>query len=50
MIALAEIAGPIACIGLAVLLLARTRRNRIAGLCYAGVGAVLLAARESGPQ
>ena len=44
MIGLAEIAGPIACIGLAVLLLARTRRNRIAGLCYAGVGTVLLAA------
>ena len=43
MIGLAEIAGPIACIGLAVLLLARTRRNRIAGLCYAGVGSVLLA-------
>ena len=43
MIGLAEIAGPIACIGLAVLLLARTRRNRIAGLCYAGVGVVLLA-------
>lgn len=42
MIGLAEIAGPIACIGLAVLLLARTRRNRIAGLCYAGVGTVLL--------
>jgi O-antigen ligase len=42
-IGLAEIAGPIACIGLAVLLLARTRRNRIAGLCYAGAGAVLLA-------
>jgi O-antigen ligase len=41
-IGLAEIAGPIACIGLAVLLLARTRRNRIAGLCYAGVGTVLL--------
>jgi O-antigen ligase len=43
-IGLAEIAGPIACIGLAVLLLARTRRNRIAGLCYAAVGTVLLAA------
>jgi O-antigen ligase len=42
-IGLAEIAGPIACVGLAVLLLGRTRRNRIAGLCYAGVGAVLLA-------
>jgi len=43
-IGLAEIAGPIACIGLAILLLARTRRNRIAGLCYAGIGTVLLAA------
>jgi putative inorganic carbon (HCO3(-)) transporter len=41
---LAEIAGPIACIGLAVLLVARTRRNRIAGLAYAGVGTVLLIA------
>jgi O-antigen ligase len=44
MIGLAEIAGPIACIGLAILLLARTRRNRIAGLCYAGVGTALLGA------
>ena len=44
MIGLAELGGPIACIGLAVLLLARTRVNRIAGLCYAGVGSVLLAA------
>jgi O-antigen ligase len=44
MIGLAEIGGPIACLGLAVLLLARTRRNRIAGLSYAGVGTVLLAA------
>jgi O-antigen ligase len=43
-IGLAEIAGPIACIGLAVLLLARTRRNRIAGLGYAGVGTILLVA------
>ncbi|HEX5174586.1 MAG TPA: O-antigen ligase family protein [Gaiellaceae bacterium] len=41
---MAELGGPIACIGLAVLLLARTRRNRIAGLGYAGVGTVLLAA------
>ena len=41
---MAELGAPIACIGLAVLLLARTRRSRIAGLCYAGVGAVLLAA------
>lgn len=44
MIGLAELGGPIACIGLAILLLARTRRNRIAGLCYAGVGTALLAA------
>lgn len=44
---LAEIAAPIACLGLAVLLLARTRKNRIAGLCYAGVGTVLLIASLS---
>ena len=44
MIGLSELGGPIACIGLAVVLLARTRRNRIAGLGYAGVGVVLLAA------
>jgi O-antigen ligase len=43
-IGLAELGGPIACLGLAVLLLARTRVSRIAGLCYAGVGSVLLAA------
>jgi putative inorganic carbon (HCO3(-)) transporter len=42
-IGLSEIGAPIACIGLAVLLVARTRRNRIAGLCYAGVGSVVLA-------
>jgi O-antigen ligase len=46
-IGLAEIAGPIACIGLAVLLVARTRRNRIAGLGYAGVGTILLVASFS---
>jgi putative inorganic carbon (HCO3(-)) transporter len=46
-IGLSEIAGPIACIGLAVVLLARTRRSRIAGLCYAGVGTVLLVASFS---
>ena len=44
MIGLAEIGAPIACIGLAVLLVARRRPNRIAGLCYAGVGTILLAA------
>jgi O-antigen ligase len=47
MIGLAEIAGPIACLGLAVLLVARTRRNRIAGLCYAGTGTILLIASFS---
>ena len=47
MIGLSELGGPIACIGLAVLLLARTRVNRIAGLGYVGVGAVLLAASLS---
>jgi O-antigen ligase len=46
-IGLAEIAGPIACLGLAILLVSRTRRNRIAGLCYAGVGTVLLVASFS---
>jgi O-antigen ligase len=43
-IGLAEIAAPIACLGLAVMLVARTRRNRIAGLGYALVGTVLLIA------
>jgi O-antigen ligase len=43
-IGLSELGAPIACIGLAVLLLARTRRNRIAGLGYAAVGAILLCA------
>jgi O-antigen ligase len=49
-IGLSEIGAPIACIGLAVLLLARTRRNRIGGLCYAGVGAILLIASLSPPS
>lgn len=44
MIGLARIAAPIACLGLAVLLVSRTRRNRIAGLGYAGVGTALLIA------
>jgi putative inorganic carbon (hco3(-)) transporter len=43
-IGLARLAGPIACLGLAVLLMARTRRSRIAGLGYAAVGTALLAA------
>jgi O-antigen ligase len=53
MTGLAELGGPIAGFGLAVLLLARTRRSRIAGLCYAGVGTVLLAislAPSSAPE
>jgi O-antigen ligase len=42
MIGLARLAAPIACGGLLIFLLARTRTNRIAGLCYAGVGVALL--------
>jgi putative inorganic carbon (HCO3(-)) transporter len=43
-IGLARLAAPIACLGLAILLVSRTRRNRIAGLGYAGVGTALLIA------
>lgn len=39
---LARIGGPVACIGLAVLLTARGRGNRIAGLAYAAVGTLLI--------
>ena len=42
MIDLARIAGPIACLGLAVLIVSRERRNRIAGLGYAAFGGLLL--------
>jgi putative inorganic carbon (hco3(-)) transporter len=49
-IGLARIAGPIACIGLALLLTARTRQSRIAGLVYAGIGAVLLVASLKVPK
>ncbi|HUJ56073.1 MAG TPA: O-antigen ligase family protein [Gaiellaceae bacterium] len=41
---LARLAGPIACAGLAVLLVSRTRRNRIAGFGYCAVGTALLVA------
>ena len=41
---LAILASPIACLGLAVLLMARSRANRIGGLGYAAVGTVLLVA------
>ena len=39
---LARIGGPVACIGLAVLLTARGRTNRLAGLGYAVVGTLLI--------
>ena len=42
MIGLAHIGGPVACLGLAVLLVTRSRRNRLAGLGFAVLGAVLL--------
>jgi O-antigen ligase len=41
---LAHLAAPIACVGLAILFIARTRRNRIAGLAYAAVGTGLVVA------
>ena len=44
MIGLARLAGPVACLGLALLLLARTRRDRLAGLGFAALGACMLAA------
>jgi O-antigen ligase len=43
-IGLARIAGPVACLGLTLLLLARTRRDRLAGLGFAVLGACMLAA------
>jgi putative inorganic carbon (HCO3(-)) transporter len=43
-IGLARLAGPVACLGLALLLLARTRRDRLAGLGFAALGACMLAA------
>ena len=44
MIGLARLAGPVACLGLALLLVARTRRDRLAGLGFAALGACMLAA------
>lgn len=44
MIGLARLAGPVACLGLALLLLARTRRDRLAGLGFAALGACMLGA------
>jgi len=43
-IGLARIAGPVACLGLTLLLLAQTRRDRLAGLGFAALGACMLAA------
>ena len=44
MIGLAHLGGPIACFGLALLLVAKTRRDRIAGLGFATFGACVLGA------
>ena len=44
MIGLARLGGPVACLGLALLLLASSRRDRLAGLGFAGLGACMLAA------
>ncbi len=49
MIGLARLAAPIACFGLAVLLLSRRRENRIAGLGYTAAGVALLAASLPSP-
>jgi putative inorganic carbon (HCO3(-)) transporter len=43
-IGLAHLGGPIACLGLALLLVAKTRRERIAGLGFAAFGACVLSA------
>ena len=42
MIGLAHLGGPIACLGLALLLVAKTRRERIAGLGFAAFGTCVL--------
>lgn len=44
MIDLARIGGPVACLGLALLLAARTRRDRLAGLGFAALGTAVLVA------
>ena len=44
MIGLARLGGPVACLGLALLLVAGSRRDRLAGLGFAAVGGCLLAA------
>lgn len=47
---LARIGGPVACIGLAVLLTARGRGNRIAGLGFAAFGALLIVIAVAPPK
>ena len=47
---LARIGGPVACIGLAVLLAGRRRENRIAGLGFAALGSVLLIVSLAPPK
>ena len=47
---LARIGGPVACLGLAVLLSARGRQNRIAGLGFAAFGSILLIVSLAPPQ
>ena len=44
MIGYARLGGPIACIGLALLLTGKTRRDRLAGLGFTAIGACVLAA------
>ena len=44
MIGIAHLGGPVACLGLALLLVARSRRDRLAGLGFAALGACLLCA------
>ncbi|MBV8065253.1 MAG: O-antigen ligase family protein [Actinobacteria bacterium] len=44
MIGLARLGGPVACLGLALLLLAASRRDRLAGLGFAALGACMIAA------
>ena len=44
MIGLARLGGPVACLGLALLLLATSRRDRLAGLGFAALGACMTAA------
>ena len=44
MIGLAHLGGPIACLGLALLLVAKTQRERLAGLGFGAFGTCVLCA------